>query len=328
MNRLRIILLLLGSIALAPAGLPASQSPVDAARSLFDAGRYADAQSLLNAEISKSANQAVLYYWLARSSFELKQNDQAVKNAERAVELSPRILNSITFLALLPVSGPKPPAGFRGSLLRGKLNVSSLKQFELDPNNIPAQRDLINYYIAAPGIAGGGEDKAEEQFKRLDAINSVQAHLARIGLYHNQKKWSQAVEEANSVIAAKPMDAGPYLEIADYYASREGGAGMRTALTSIPSTAAHDRRQDYYRGVADVIAGDNPRDAESLLKTYIAGGPVHREDHAPLSAAHTWLGRLYEKTGRRSEAIAEYHTALDLDAKDKAAHEGLKRLGG
>ena len=88
MNRARIIFLLLGSVALAPGALLASQSPVDAARSLFDAGRYADAQTLLNADLSKSTNQAVLYYWLARSSFELKQNDQAVKNAER------RTLNS------------------------------------------------------------------------------------------------------------------------------------------------------------------------------------------------------------------------------------------
>jgi len=328
MSRLRIIFFLLGSIALAPAGLRASQSPVDAARSLFDAGRYADAQSLLSAEISKSANQAVLYYWLARSSFELKQNDQAVKNAERAVELEPKNSEFHHFLGTASGFKAETSGWFSGLALARKAQREFFEAVQLDPNNIPAQRDLINYYIAAPGIAGGGEDKAEDQIKRLDAIDSVQAHLARIGLYHNQKKWSQAVEEANSVIAAKPMEAGPYLEIADYYAGREGGAGMRNALTSIPSTAAHDRRQDYYRGVADVIAGDNPRDAESLLKTYIAGGPVHREDHAPLSAAHTWLGRLYEKTGRRSEAIAEYHAALDLDAKDKAAHEGLKRLGG
>ncbi|HLW98316.1 MAG TPA: tetratricopeptide repeat protein [Candidatus Acidoferrales bacterium] len=328
MSRSRIALLLLGAAALAPAVIAAAQTPLETAKSLFDAGRYTDAQAVLRAEIAKSANQPVLYYWLARSSFELRQNDQAVNDAERAVELEPKNSEFHHFLATASGYKAEGSGWFSGLSLARKAQREFFEAVQLDPSNIPAQRDLINFYIAAPGIAGGGEDKAEDQIKKLEAIDSVQAHLARLSLYHNQKKWNQAVEEANAVIAARPKEAAPYLEIADYYVGREGFAGMRTALGAIPSTAAHQRRTDYYRGVADVIAGDNAQEAESLLKAYIAGGPVRREDRASLAAAHTWLGRLFEKIGRRTEAMAEYRSAADLDPKDKIAREGLKRVGG
>jgi tetratricopeptide (TPR) repeat protein len=328
MSRSRFALLFLGAAALAPAVIAAAQTPLDTAKNLFDAGRYADAQAVLRAEIAKSANQPVLYYWLARSSFELRQNDQAVNDAERAVELEPKNSEYHHFLGTASGYKAEGSGWFSGLSLARKAQREFFEAVQLDPSNIPAQRDLINFYIAAPGIAGGGEDKADDQIKKLEAIDSVQAHLARLSLYHNLKKWNQAVEEANAVIAARPKDAAPYLEIADYYVGREGFAGMRTALGAIPSTTTHQRRIDYYRGVADVIAGDNAQEAESLLKSYIAGGPVRREDRASLAAAHTWLGRLFEKIGRPTEAIAEYRSAADLDPKDKTAREGLKRVGG
>ena len=43
-----------------------------------------------------------------------------------------------------------------------KKTVAELERtVELDPANVSALSDLLDYYLRAPGIVGGGEDKAE-----------------------------------------------------------------------------------------------------------------------------------------------------------------------
>jgi tetratricopeptide (TPR) repeat protein len=152
--------------------------------------------------------------------------------------------------------------------------------------------------------------------------------LALLELYQNKKKWGEAIDQANAVLAAKPKDLRPYLEVAEYYQDREEAAEMRGVLAAIPRTVAADPHVNFYRAVANIIAGEHPDEAETMLKTYLSKQPPpQREDHVPFSLAHVWLGRLYEKLGRRPAAIAEYHIALKLNPHEKTAHEALARDG-
>ncbi len=304
-----------------------AQDPLEAARTLFDQGRYNEAESLLRAETDKPPQRAVLYYWLGRCAFELQDNDQAVNNAERAVELEPKVAAYHHFLARAYGHKAEHSNWFTGLSLARKASHEFLEAVQIDPNNVLFERDLISYYIRAPGIAGGGEEKADTQIARLFAIDLVQGHLARLELFEEKRKWNLAVEESQAVLAAKPKDAGPYLEVAEYYETHEDSTGMRNALEAIPKNAPVDTRVSFYRSVADILAGDHLQEAETSLKSYLANVPQRREDHASRSASHRWLGRLYEKLGRRDTAAYEYRMAIDLDPDDKAAHDGLKRTG-
>lgn len=327
MRSLRAIGLFLALVAFTPALTTCAQSRLDSAKSLFDAGRYTEAQSILQTESSKSAQFAPLYYWLSRCAFELYNNDAAVTYAERAVALD---YNNSTYHYFLGVaSGHKAEHAnwFSALGLARKTHLEFEEAVRLDPGNMEAQRDLISYYIVAPSIVGGGEDRAEENIAKLSAINPVQAHLAKIELNQARKKWTQAEAEGKAVLASKPREVKPYLEVAEYYEAREDATGIRTAITAIPQGLPVDVHVDYYRGVADVLAGDRIQEAEAMLKGYLSKEPPRREDHSPLSSAHSWLGRLYEKLGRKREAGAEYRTALDMDSKNKAARDGLRRTG-
>src|SRR5580700_2047115 len=77
-----------------------AQSPVESAKALFNQGRYADARSILRAEISKSPKDPDLYFWLGHCEFELYDNDGAISNAERAVQLAPNNSAYHYFLAV------------------------------------------------------------------------------------------------------------------------------------------------------------------------------------------------------------------------------------
>lgn len=328
MKRSGIIIGVLLLTAVNSAANRRQQSSIESAKTLFDQGHYTEARDLLRAQIPKSPNDPDIYYWLGRCEFELFNNDAAITDAERAVQLDSG--NSGYHYFLGTTYGRKAEFAnlFSGLSLARKTEHEFVKAVELDSGNMLAQRDLISYCIQAPSIAGGGEEKAEEQITKLNEINPLQAHLALMELYEDKKKWGQASDEANAALAAKPVDVEPYLEVVEYYEDREEVAQMRGALAAIPRSLASDPHVNFYRGVAGVIAGDHPEEAETLIKTYLAKEPQpRREDRTPLSTAHTWLGRLYEKTGRRQAAAAEYRIAVKLDPHDKAAHEGLKRVG-
>src|SRR5580700_5869695 len=88
MKKFSLILGMLFLAAITPA-VKVPQSGLESARALFDQGHYKEARDLLRAEISKSPNDPELYFWLGHCEFELFDNDAAINNAERAVQLKP-----------------------------------------------------------------------------------------------------------------------------------------------------------------------------------------------------------------------------------------------
>jgi tetratricopeptide (TPR) repeat protein len=63
--------------------------PAQTARAQFDDGNYKAALNTLNAGLEKSANSASLHYWAARTNYEMRNYDEAVKHAELAVQFAP-----------------------------------------------------------------------------------------------------------------------------------------------------------------------------------------------------------------------------------------------
>jgi len=86
-----------------------------------------------------------------------------------------------------------------------------------------------------------------------------------------------------------------------------------------------DPRKKFYRGVALVLKKENPEEAERLLKDYAERAPT-RSGYPRPSAAHAWMGRLFEDQNKMEEAALEFESALKLDPKNKMAQEALKRL--
>jgi tetratricopeptide (TPR) repeat protein len=306
---------------------PAPQvSAVDAAREIYLSGRYAEAVPLLKAEVQTDPNNAQAYFWLAQCTFELHEFDEAIKYAERAVELDPN--KSEYHYVLGKAYGRKAEHAnwFSGLSLAKKTHTEFEKAVELDPHNLHAQRDLINYYSRAPGVAGGGEDKAKAQIEKLRAIDPIEGHLGQLDFYAERKDWDKASAEAESVIVSKPKNAEPYLDVLEYFERRQNVAGIREAVRVAAENDVQSASFDYYTGVADILSGEQLNEAETSLRRFTVRVPP-RSTGPSQTRAHVWLGRLYEKLGRRDDAITQYRLALKMEQNNKDAREGLKRLG-
>lgn len=297
-------------------------SPLETAHQLFETGHFAEAAETLQGAIRAEPSSADLYYWLGRCYYELRNFDQASAQEEKAVRLNGQISDYHLWLG----RSYGHLADSRRSLWLG---IKTRKEFaqavELNPKNIPARRDLSQFYTTAPWIVGGSRKKAQEQIDAISALDPIQGALAQAEYDHQTGDLAAAQAEYQKVLAGPTATILEYYEIADFYAAHDNAAMLQKAVDGVVRIAPSDPRLSYYRGVILTIEGQNLNEAETYLKSYLAS-TVDRSGYPQHSDARTWLGHVYEKLGRRLEAAEQYRAALEINPDSSFAKQSLKRL--
>ncbi|HKV26999.1 MAG TPA: tetratricopeptide repeat protein [Candidatus Acidoferrales bacterium] len=288
----------------------------------FEAGNYSTAMNTLRALISQNPANATTHYWLGRCYIEVHDYDNAVTEMEKATQFSPGSSEYHEWLGR--AYGGKADRD-RSFLLARRVKKEFLAAVQLDSSNIEARRDLEEYLLDAPWIVGGSNEDALTQVNEITKLDPLIGHLARANYLNHVGKGDQAIAEYNSALEMKPRDVGPYLEIADYYASKNDGAEVEKLVDAAAQVNRKDQRLPFYRGQARVLSGTDLTLAEEDLKSYLASSP-QRTDWPSHAAARYWLGRLYEKEGNKMEAAEQYRAALQLDSHRKDARKQLDAL--
>ncbi len=325
----RVAKLVLSTILLALAGFDAlllqadAPGAIESAQHQFNAGNYAAAIATLQATASQNTSNAAAAYWLGRSYYEIFDYDNAIAQLEKAVSLDPK--NSIYHQWLGRADGGKADRDRSFSMAK-KVKKEFQQAVTFDPSNVAARRDLEEYCLDAPWIAGGSKSEALDQVNAIAALDPIQGHLAR-ALYYREglKEIADAESEIREVLSAKPKTADPYFEVANFFETQNEPADVQAAVQSASQVAPSDPRLAFYRGVAGVLANANLPAADEDLKAYLASTP-ERSNWPSHAAARKWLGRLYEAQGKPAEAAEQYRAALRLDPKNKDARERLERL--
>jgi tetratricopeptide (TPR) repeat protein len=285
----------------------------------FAVGRYGEAVELLK---SVETPTAAALLWLGRAQFELRDYPGAIQTLKRGTALAPG--DSELHRWLGRAYGEE--ADRRRSFT---MAVRVRREFEeavrLDSTNIAARRDLLEFYLQAPRILGGGDGMARRQVAEIADLDPVAGHLASAASARRHGDVSRADADYKAVLQAEPRSVEPYFEAAEFYEERQDAAGLRAATDGALRIAPADPLLLYFRGVLQVIDGAELSGAETSLNSYLAIPP--RSDRPGHASTHEWLGRLYERTGPLARAVAEYRAALTLEPGRKFAKESLHRLG-
>jgi tetratricopeptide (TPR) repeat protein len=203
------------------------------------------------------------------------------------------------------------------------------KEFEtavqLDGKNFSARQALIEYDCSAPGMVGGGEEKALPQIKQLAAMDAAEGHYATGNCRRQKKDYAVTDEEFAKALESDPKSAELIYDIGDYGVKRSQPERLLAVADMGERVAPGDPRGMFYRGVALVLKKENAEEAERLLREYAKKAPT-RSGYPRPAAAHAWLGRLFEDQSHMEDAVKEFEGALKLDPKNKMAQEALKRL--
>jgi tetratricopeptide (TPR) repeat protein len=298
---------------------------IETGRQAYESSDYPKAVQVLQEAVAKDPQNSEIYLLLAKTYSEMQQHDQAIASAEKAVSLEPQ--NSVYHEWLGRAYGEK--AEHAGPFSGLSLAKKTRKEFEtavrLDEKNFSARQALIEYDCSAPGIAGGGEDKAIPQIARLAELDPAEGHYAAGNCRRQKKDFAAAEAEFTKSLDSHPKSANLIYDIGDYAMKHSQPDRLVAVADAGEKIAPSDPRGKFYRAVAFILKNVNSPQPETLLRQYLKTAPV-RSGYPRPHETREWLGLYYENQGKTQAAITEYEAALKLDPKSRNATEELKRL--
>jgi len=311
---------IVGLAVLISAGLAqAADTPSD----LLAAGRVDDAITELNGKINSAPDDAASHNLLCRAYFAVGNWDRAISACEKAVALEPH--SSEYHLWLGRAYGEKADAAnfFTAAGLAKKVRTEFERSVALDPNNAAARTDLAEFYLEAPGIVGGGQDKARAQVDTLAKLNPAKAHWVSGRIAEKNRDTATAEKEYRAAIGASHGGANAWLNLAGFYRKTGRFDEMQDALRHA-AAAPMDQPEVLVDAASTLIRAN--RDlafASQLLRRYLSSTTV---EQAPSFKAHYLLGNILEKQGDKQQAAKEYQIALALAKEFGHAREALNRV--
>ncbi len=281
----------LACLSLAVLGVAAvDPAAFKAATDLYQQRKPLEAQKAFEALAQADGKNAEVQFYLGRLALQRDDADQAVTLLEKAVALAPAESRYFLRLGDAYGSAAQKTGLFSKMGLAGKCRTAYEKAVELDPKSIDAHFSLLGFYQQAPGIVGGGMDKAYAEAREIKKLDAGRGRMAVAGLYVTEKKYTEAFGEFDEVLVQKPDDYAALFQ-----------SGRLAAITG--------ERLD--RGLAAL--------RQCLTQTPPEGQPGH-------AAAHWRMGNILEKQGDKPGARAAYEASLKVDPKFPQAIDALKKL--
>jgi tetratricopeptide (TPR) repeat protein len=298
---------------------------------LIEAGHWKRARTIVEARIHDDPRDAMANFLLSqiRNAFGDRESPQAL--AERAVAIDGGTAKYRRQLAEVLGVKAQHSGIFQQLVLARRFKKEIDAAIALDSHDLQALRDLMEFYLLAPGIAGGDKAKARtiaEQIVRIDPVEgfSAQARLAEVNGDHNQvegllcraveaappnyrarialsnfyalsgrSNLERAEQHAREAAQIDPGRVEAYAILAQIYAAR----GRWGDLDSVLATAEREVRDDLvpaYRAGETILASGRDIDrAVRCFRKYLTSEP---EGNAPTrSDAQRKLVLALEKLG-------------------------------
>ena len=291
------------------------------ANALLQQGRVDEAAASLRELLAAQPGDAQAHQLLCRIYYAQEMADNAIHECELAATNAPASSDNQMWLGQaygFKASHANPLSALSLAI---KVRVAFERAVQLDPENLHALNDLGEFYVAAPGLVGGGLDKAQALAIRMQTHFPSQAHrlLALIA----EKKKENAIAEAEfskAVAAGKTPEA--YIDLGHFYERHHQPDKMVEALQS--GIATDRRKGPALVDAASILTSAHrcPELAETLLRAYLSSSA--KTDDAPAFKVHVQLGELLAHRGDSVAAHREYAAALALASNYAPARKAMQ----
>jgi len=182
-------------------------------------------------------------------------------------------------------------SSFLTALVYARKTVRAFERaVELGPSNLEALSDVFEYYLEAPGMVGGGLDKAENIARRIEAVNEAEGHWARARLAEKRHDFPAAEREFRTAMDAAPTEVGRSLDLAGFLSSRGRYGESETLFRAAEEKYPNLPKVLYARAAAYIQSKRRLHEAQVLLERYLAmqtapDDPTRQEAQALLRSA-------------------------------------------
>lgn len=252
--------------------------------------------------------------------------DDAIKSADAVLKAEPANVAFLNAIGGLYCEKAQKANVLTKLSWAGKCHSTWERAITIDPKNVQTHASLMQYYLRAPGIAGGGTDKAKAEADRMAALDPVAGEISRGHIARSGKLPAEAERHYRKAAEIDAPGRRGSVELASFYAGEMRWSDARGVFEARLTKNAGDTFAAYMLArLMQSQGADLPRAIE-LFDRYLAspaleGGPTH---------ADAWFrkGQTLAALGRRADAVAALETALKLDPTHAPASRELQTLKG
>jgi tetratricopeptide (TPR) repeat protein len=302
----------------------ASAADLTAAQKALMQGRVGDVISTLRPVVAANPNDGAAHLLLCRAYYAEQVVDPAVAECDAALRTLSKDGDAQSWAGR--VYGLKATRGsvFTGYGMAKRVKAAFEAAVALNESNPDAIDDLGEYYVEAPGLVGGGLDKAADLAARVQAKQPQRAARLQALIAERKKDYPTAERLYRSIVDSTGGRDDAWLDLGNFYTRRKSADQAAEAFKN--SYKTNKRKDSSLLGVAtglDQIQRE-PALAIQALQDYLNGGDWN--DFAPTFKARTLLAKYLVARGDKAGAKAELTKALALAPDYEPAKKALAAL--
>lgn len=261
-----------------------SSIAADPVRAALNQGRADDALQALDSTLAQNAADAEALNLRCRVYYQEEQWDHAIADCEAAVQIDPSSSNYHLWLGRAYGEKAQHVSLFAAYKLARKVSAEFQQAVQLDPANENALADLGEFDAKAPGMVGGGVDRAEALVPQLRAISPSAALDLQARIAESRHDYAAAESDYKLAIAQSSYPAGAWMDLASFYRSR----GRIDDMVAAAHTGAS---LDHRHGIALVDGASSLTRAHREPEIAIQWLQLYLSSHAQTEDAPSFVVR-------------------------------------
>lgn len=280
-------------------------------------------ESLARERVTKNAGDDVALWYLGRTvAGDTKKRDEVLVRAEQCIKDLPKSARCHHTLGSLYGAMAMSGGMTAGLKYAGKIKEMFVRAVELDPRNYDMRRDLNQFYLQAPGIAGGSVRKAIENSNDFGKLDGPRGQILRAEVHSYEKEFAKAETILKSIKPGTDVDLAEALP----------GAMVNLGFAMINHDEAAKAQKLFEQQVS--VTPSNATAHFGLGRALLAqknfDGAVIAIERSlqmdPKITAHYRLGMAYQGKGDKERALQAFQQFISYQATGKAADDAKKRI--
>jgi tetratricopeptide (TPR) repeat protein len=252
---------------------PLCAATLNQAEDLFQRTEYRSSLALLDASSSDPATT----FLIGRDYFMLGDFKKSTDYLQKATLSDPKNSAYSDWLGRAYGKRAETSNPLIAASLASKARQAFERAVQLDPKNSDALSDLFDFYLQAPGVLGGGYDRASKVADQISVFDPSEGLVLKAELAQKRKQFQTAEQHLRQAVAVAPHEVGHVIALARFLANQ--GRIPESDAVFLEAQKAHPDAPRLWFARADVLIQQKRslEEAKLLLHKYIEA-PVTVDD--------------------------------------------------
>jgi len=251
------------------------------------------------------------------------KTDEAVTALERAVELDSTKSLYHLWLGYAYTRQLSSASFLRKAFIGRRIGQEYDTAVKLDPSSVDAAESRAEFFLEAPGIVGGGVDKARAEAARLTTLDAYRGGMTSANIAEHEKQPAEAERVYRSLMAEYPDRTAALDALVTMFLNAKRFDEAFTIVDDRLARHPDETASLFTLGRVSAVSAQQLPRGEAALRRFLALAPA---DPGRQANAHYRLGMIKEQMGDARAAATEYQAAVDLNPRHQPAAAALKQL--